>query len=104
VVFDEDERLALPLVAGLARMPEVALGINEPYSPADRVYHTLERHARRRNLPCAMIEVRNDQIAEAKGQRLWADRLATIFTDLAPATEGHGSAGATINRPVERAT
>ena len=28
----------------------VVVGVNEPYSPADRVYYTLERHARSRGL------------------------------------------------------
>jgi predicted N-formylglutamate amidohydrolase len=55
------------------------VGANEPYSPADRVYLTLEKHARSRGLPCAMIEIRNDEIADAAGQAAWAARLAAAL-------------------------
>ena len=59
----------------------VTVGINQPYSPADRVYYTLERHARSRGLPCAMIEIRNDEIETSEQQKQWAGRLAGIFAD-----------------------
>ena len=65
----------------------VVVGVNQPYSPADRVYYTLERHARSRGLPCAMIEIRNDEIESSGQQKQWAGRLAEIFADLEP----HGS-------------
>jgi predicted N-formylglutamate amidohydrolase len=58
------------------------VGVNEPYAPSDRVYYTLERHARPRNAPCAMIEIRNNEIADAKAQTAWASRLAEIFRNL----------------------
>jgi predicted N-formylglutamate amidohydrolase len=61
----------------------IVVGDNQPYSPADRVYYTLERHARSRGLPCAMIEIRNDEIADAAGQRRWADRLAAVLAGIA---------------------
>ncbi|RUU01043.1 N-formylglutamate amidohydrolase, partial [Mesorhizobium sp. M7A.T.Ca.TU.009.01.3.2] len=57
--------------------------------PADRVYFTLERHARSRGLPCAMIEIRNDEIAGETGQRKWADLLTGIFSDLEPEEAGY---------------
>ena len=82
VIHDEDERLAAPLLARLSAIEGLTVGINQPYSPADRVYHTLERHARSRGLPCVMIELRNDEIADPAGQRRWAERLAAIFNDL----------------------
>ena len=52
--------------------------MNEPYSPADRVYYTVARHARPRDLPAAMIEIRNDEIGDEADQRSWANRLAKI--------------------------
>ena len=55
---------------------ERLVGVNQPYSPADRVYYTLERHARSRGLPCAMIEIRNDEIESIGQQKQWAGRLA----------------------------
>jgi predicted N-formylglutamate amidohydrolase len=75
VIHDSDERLAAPLIQALLQTGQ-RVGINQPYSPADRVYHTLERHGRARGLPCAMIEIRNDQIADDASQKTWAARLA----------------------------
>jgi predicted N-formylglutamate amidohydrolase len=82
IIHDGDERLSAPLLAGLRGVPGITIGANQPYSPADRVYHTLERHARPRGLPCAMIEIRNDEIADAVSQDLWARRLATILSGI----------------------
>lgn len=82
IIHDDDTRLALPLIKALEAVPGVKVGGNVPYTPADRVYFTLERHARSRNLPCAMIEIRNDQVAEAAGQRKWAELLATLLAEI----------------------
>lgn len=83
VLHDEDERLSAPLLAALRVRPGIAVGDNQPYSPADRVYYTLERHARARGLPCVMLEIRNDEIAEAAGQDRWSGLLADMFADIA---------------------
>jgi predicted N-formylglutamate amidohydrolase len=89
IIHDDDRRLALPLMTALRRLSGVTVGDNEPYSPADRVYFTLERHARSRGLPCAMIEIRNDEISGETGQRKWADLLTGIFSDLEPEEAAH---------------
>jgi len=86
IIHDDDARLAAPIIAALKKTDAI-VGVNEPYSPADRVYYTLERHARSRGLPCVMIEIRNDEIAEEKGQALWGDRLGGILADLAGSPE-----------------
>ena len=78
IIHDDDRRLAQPLIEALQAM-SVVVGVNEPYSPADRVYYTLQRHARSRGLPCAMIELRNDEIENIEQQKEWAGRLAGIF-------------------------
>ncbi len=57
----------------------LTVGINEPYSPADLVYYTVERHAGPHGLPAVMIEIRNNEIGDAGSQRRWADRLANIL-------------------------
>ena len=84
-IHDEDRRLAGELIGELQRIEGLTIGVNEPYSPADRVYFTHERHARPRGLACAMIEIRNDQIGDEEGQRRWADRLAGILSRIRPA-------------------
>ncbi len=83
IIHDRDDRIAAPLIAALKRDKALNVGVNEPYSPADRVYYTLERHAQPRNMPCVMIELRNNEITSKNKQNAWAARLATIFTDIA---------------------
>ena len=93
IIHDDDRRVADPLVAALREVPGLTVGVNEPYSPADRVYFTLERHARSRGLPCAMIEIRNDEIADAAGQGKWADLLGGMFSRLEPLLSGAAETG-----------
>lgn len=88
IVFDEDRRVADLLIAGLAADRTLTVGINEPYSPADKVYYTVARHAEAWGLPAAMIEIRNDEIADEAGQRNWAGRLAKILHAAAPGLGG----------------
>jgi predicted N-formylglutamate amidohydrolase len=80
ILFDDDRRLADFLIGGLKADPALTVGMNEPYSPADHVYYTVGRHAQPHGLPAAMIEIRNDEIGDETGQRLWANRLTRLLT------------------------
>lgn len=81
LIFDEDARYAGHVQTGLKREPTLSVGMNEPYSPADRVFHTLDRHAVRRGLAPLMIEIRNDLIRTEDGQASWSDRLAPLLRE-----------------------
>ena len=81
IIFGGDRRLADPLIAGLNDDGSLVVGVNEPYSPADRVFYTHERHAEPRNLPSAMIEIRNDLIEDQASQRAMAVRLAGLMNE-----------------------
>jgi predicted N-formylglutamate amidohydrolase len=70
VLFDRDRRLADPLIAAF-EADGLKVGINEPYSPADRVYYTLTRHGEERGLGCVMLEIRNDLIRSDAEQAKW---------------------------------
>lgn len=76
ILSNRDRRVAEAMLADLAAQGLTDLGDNEPYAPRDGVYYTLERHAESRGLPCAMVEIRNDEIRDAASERLWAERLA----------------------------
>ena len=70
VLYAADARLARPLITRLRAEPDLTVGDNEPYSghlPGDAV----ERHALKDGRPNVLIELRNDLIADAAGQRLW---------------------------------
>jgi predicted N-formylglutamate amidohydrolase len=91
IIHDDDMRIATPLLRSLGAVAGVVSGDNEPYSPADRVYFTLERHARSRGLACAMIEIRNDEISAAAGQEKWAGLLGSILGAITIPADGRTS-------------
>jgi predicted N-formylglutamate amidohydrolase len=73
ILHDRDPALAMKLINGF---PNVDVRLNEPYGPKDGVMHTLNMHGFARGLPHAMIEIRNDLIADGRGQDEWAQRLS----------------------------
>jgi predicted N-formylglutamate amidohydrolase len=46
---------------------------------SDATDYTIPVHGERRGLPHALIEIRQDLIAEENGQRRWADLLARLL-------------------------
>ena len=78
VLFDSNRRLADRLIDGFSAAG-LNVGVNQPYSPADRVYYTLSRHAEARGLDCVMIEIRNDLVASPRDEADWAGRLAALL-------------------------
>lgn len=91
VVSRRDRRLADRILTSLGRDASLCVGDNEPYAAEQGVYHSIERHAERRGLPGAMIEVRNDLISNCLGQTQWAGRLAH---DLRTALDGFSNGAA----------
>ena len=73
ILFDRDARIADKLIKAF---PRVDVRLNEPYGPKDGVLHTLNLHAAPRGIKSVMIEIRNDFIANERGQNEWAQRLA----------------------------
>jgi predicted N-formylglutamate amidohydrolase len=69
-----DARMADVMIESLARDSQLKVGRNEPYSPDQGVFYTMDRHAGRR--AGVMIEVRNDLIRDEIGQARWARLLA----------------------------
>jgi predicted N-formylglutamate amidohydrolase len=92
VIFASDSRLGEAIVKSLQEENGLEVGVNRPYAPSDRVYHTMSRHGEANGNPAAMIEVRNDLAADGDGQAAWAMRLAPILQSAAQTSLG--SAGA----------
>jgi predicted N-formylglutamate amidohydrolase len=88
ILWDADPRLAAPLVEMLAEDGLLVVGDNEPYSGA-LAGDTLYRHGTRRGLAHALIELRQDLIADPDGVATWADRLAAILAKLNSRAELH---------------
>lgn len=81
ILWDQDPRLAMPLLEALRAEPGMVVGDNEPYSGVLKG-DTLWQHGSQRGLAHAIIEVRQDLIAAEAGQRDWTQRLAAIVSRL----------------------
>jgi predicted N-formylglutamate amidohydrolase len=77
VLWDRDDRAAKPLIEMLAADPLLTVGDNEPYDGALRG-DTMYRHAIVNGYAHALLEIRQDLIADVSGAEAWAERLAPI--------------------------
>ena len=81
ILWDRDPRLPVPLLELLRQEGELVVGDNAPYS-GELKGDCLYQHGTQRGLAHALIELRQDLIRDASGQREWAERLARILTEL----------------------
>ena len=79
VIHDADDRLAQAIVAAAQSLTDLACALNEPYSAADGVTHTLRLQATPYGLANAMLEIRNDLIATSQQAEAMADHLAPVL-------------------------
>jgi predicted N-formylglutamate amidohydrolase len=79
VIHDADDRLARIVAAEAAAQTGLRVALNDPYSAADGVTHTLRLHATPYRLPHVMLELRNDLIATPDAQADMARRLAPVL-------------------------
>lgn len=77
ILWDRDDRAARPLIDMLAADKDLVVGDNEPYDGALRG-DTMFRHAIVNGFAHALIEIRQDLIADRKDALAWAERLAPI--------------------------
>jgi predicted N-formylglutamate amidohydrolase len=80
VLWHHDGRIAIPLM-GRLRAEGLCVGDNEPYS-GQLEGDSMSRHGTGRNLAHVLIELRQDLVADPEKQRLWAERLAPILSDV----------------------
>lgn len=88
LLWDLDERFARPLIEALEAPGDLIVGDNEPYDGALR-YDCLYRHGTARGLPHALVEIRQDLIADEAGQQAWAERLAGLLPAMLARPELH---------------
>ena len=79
VLWDEDARLVKPLLDCLRKETDFNIGDNEPYSGRLQG-DSMHRHGTCRGLAHVLVEIRQDQIRDAQGQKEWAGRLADILS------------------------
>ncbi len=82
VLWDSDPRAVHPILEGLRAQEDIVVGDNEPYDGALK-NDTMYRHATRRGVAHALLELRQDLIADAAGALEWADRLEPVLRKIA---------------------
>ncbi len=90
ILFDRDPAFALA-VGDRLRAAGLRVGDNEPYQLSDASDYTVPVHAERRGLPYVELEIRQDLIADAAGQRHWAGLLAKALPEAWDQVRGAGS-------------
>jgi predicted N-formylglutamate amidohydrolase len=90
VLHDSDTRFADALLEAMSLTDELGIRRNEPYGPEDGVMHTLVEHAVSRGLWNAMIEIRNDLIADKAARDSMAARLTARLTEALDALSKEG--------------
>jgi len=79
VLYHRDPLFPRRLLALLKEAKGLIVGDNEPYSVSDETDYTIPVHGERRGLPHALVEIRQDLIADENGQRRWAHVLARLL-------------------------
>jgi predicted N-formylglutamate amidohydrolase len=79
VIHDDDAALTHAVIEA-AKGSGLETRLNEPYSAAGGVTHTIRLHAVPLRLPNTMLEIRNDLIGTVASQAAMADRLAPVLT------------------------
>ena len=93
LLFDNDPRLATPLVAALSAEPDLQpaaerVGDNEPYDgalPGD----TIDTHATRNGYANVLIEIRQDLVATDADAEAWGARLARLLAPILARPDMH---------------
>lgn len=97
LIHDADNRMATAMLRHAQVLTGLVARLNDPYSAADGVAHTLALHATPMGLPHVMIEVRNDLIATPAAQAKMAAQLspclAAAWADVADPKEVSCRAG-----------
>jgi predicted N-formylglutamate amidohydrolase len=75
VLHGRDDRFAVAMMEAVPAQPTFVTRLNEPYSAADGVAHTLDAQAYPEGLLNVMIEIRNDLIRTPQQQQSMAEYL-----------------------------
>ena len=82
ILWHEDGRMALPLLRALRARGDLLVGDNEPYSGASPRGYTMPTHAARHGRANALIEVRQDLVADEPGIERWSAILIEALTEV----------------------
>lgn len=86
MLSNRDRRVAEILLRELGRDSDLVVGDNIPYRLTDETDYGVPVHAERRGLPHVLIELRQDEIADGRGQQAWVERLVPLLEVVARET------------------
>lgn len=81
VLYNREPRLARLLLESLRAEQGLVVGDNEPYAVSDATDYSVVTHGEKRGLVHVELEMRQDLVADARGQEEWAARLARLLDD-----------------------
>lgn len=81
ILWNQDPRIAKPLIAYLSRHQHLLIGDNEPYSGKEHAY-SINRHGLARGFPNCAIEIRQDLLQTHDACLWWAEVLAAGLEEL----------------------
>jgi predicted N-formylglutamate amidohydrolase len=79
MLYNKDPRLALILLDLLRQEGDLVVGDNAPYAITENSDYGVPTHGEKRGLAHVEIEIRQDLIVSAEGQRAWADRFVRLL-------------------------
>ncbi len=82
VLWNRDDGVASLLIDELEKFEDWCIGDNEPYHPCKPIGYSMEAHAEDHGYPHALLEIRQDLIADEAGQIMVAERLAQVFSSI----------------------
>lgn len=88
VLWNQDPRLALPLIEALGRDNNVLVGDNQPYSGKEEYGYSVQVHAERHGLPHVLLELRQDLVDTHHGAADWARRAGDALAHCLARDEG----------------
>lgn len=87
ISWTRDERVAAPLLEGLAGLRGITIGNNQPYALEIGCDFTTPEHAMTRGLAHLQLELRQDLVSTVEAANRWADILYSLIRDAyCPAT------------------
>ena len=88
ILWNEDPRLAEPLIEVLSAWPGIVVGENQPYSGRDPEGYSIHTHGGDRGIPNVLIEIRQDLVDANHGVEMWSARIgqavSRVVSELAP--------------------
>lgn len=84
VLWDQDPRVARPLIEALRANPGLVVGDNEPYSGRDHVGFSQDFHTSSAGIPSVLVEIRDDLISHRDGIELHALLLGDAVAEVVP--------------------